>query len=92
MAQVIGIGGLFIKFKDPTKMREWYSSILGMTTNDYGVLFEFNGDTNAKKGYLQLGAFEDSTDYFGASSQQAMLNLRVYNMDDFNNELIEANV
>jgi predicted enzyme related to lactoylglutathione lyase len=92
MAQVIGIGGIFIKFKDPSKMREWYSSVLGITTNDYGVLFEFNGDTDPKKGYLQLGTFEDSTDYFGISNQQAMLNFRVDNIDDFKNQLIEAKV
>ena len=92
MAQVIGIGGIFIKFKDPSKMREWYSSVLGMTTNEYGVLFEFNGDTDPKKGYLQLGTFEDSTDYFGASNQQSMLNFHVDNMDDFKNQLIESKV
>jgi len=92
MAQVIGIGGIFIKFKDPKKMREWYSSTLGMTTNDYGVLFEFNGDTHAQKGYLQLGTFENSTDYFGATEQQAMLNLRVDNLEQFKIELEKASV
>lgn len=92
MAQVIGIGGIFIKFQDPSKMREWYSSVLGMTTNDYGVLFEFNGDTHTKKGYLQLGTFEKSTDYFGAVTQQVMINFRVDNMDDFKDQLIESKV
>ena len=92
MAQVIGIGGIFIKFKDPTKMREWYASTLGMTTNAYGVLFEFNGDTDPKKGYLQLGTFEDSTDYFGEAKQQAMLNLRVDDLVQFKTELSDAGV
>lgn len=92
MAQVIGIGGIFIKFKDPNKMRDWYSSTLGMTTNAYGVLFEFNGDTHPKKGYLQLGTFEDSTDYFGASEQQAMLNLRVDDLEQFKINLTKADV
>ncbi|NRA11222.1 MAG: VOC family protein [Crocinitomicaceae bacterium] len=92
MAQVIGIGGIFIKFKDPTKMREWYSNVLGMTTNDYGVLFEFNGDTSPKKGYLQLGTFEETSDYFGDASQQSMLNLRVDNMEELKTQLIEENV
>lgn len=92
MAQVIGIGGIFIKFKDPIKMREWYSSILGMTTNDYGVLFEFNGDTHSQKGYLQLGTFEDSTTYFGTKEQQAMLNLRVDDLEQFKSQLSTAKV
>ena len=92
MAQVIGIGGIFLKFKKPTEMRTWYADVLGMTTNDYGVLFEFNGGTHPQKGYLQLGTFEDSTDYFGDAKQQAMLNLRVDDMDAFKGQLEAANV
>ena len=80
MAGVIGIGGVFLKFKDPSKMKEWYSEVLGMTTNDYGVLFEFNGG-KTKKAYLQLGTFEEATDYFGASSQQFMINFRVEDLE-----------
>ncbi len=93
MAGVIGIGGIFIKFKDPESMRVWYKSVLGMITNPYGVLFEFNGDTNtSQKGYLQLGTFEESSDYFGDPSQQAMLNLRVDDLTTFKSELEEKGV
>lgn len=92
MAQVIGIGGIFIKFKDQKKMCEWYASTLGMTTNAYGVLFEFNGDTSPKKGYLQLGTFDDTTDYFGSKEQQTMLNLRVDDLEQFKIELSSAKV
>ena len=76
MAGVIGIGGIFIKFKNPVRMREWYRDVLNMTINDFGVLFEFN-TPKANKGYLQLGTFEASTDYFGNKNQQAMINFRV---------------
>jgi predicted enzyme related to lactoylglutathione lyase len=92
MAKVIGIGGIFLKFKDPEKMRNWYATVLGMTTNPYGVLFEFNGTTNSKKGYLQLGTFESETDYFGDTSQQAMINFRVDDLETFKKELEELNV
>ncbi|PHR30768.1 MAG: glyoxalase [Fluviicola sp.] len=77
MAEVIGIGGIFLKFNDPAAMREWYSSVLGMQTNDYGVLFEFNGDNSPNKGQLQLGTFPADSDYFGKDSQQTMINFRV---------------
>lgn len=77
MAEIIGIGGIFLKFTDPTAMREWYNSILGMRTNDYGVLFEFNGNNSATKGQLQLGTFPKNSDYFGKESQQSMINFRV---------------
>ena len=91
MAKVIGIGGIFLKFKDPAAMRTWYQDVLGMITNDYGVLFEFNGNSEAK-GYLQLGTFESTSDYFGDENQQAMLNLRVDNLEVFQKELKEKNV
>jgi predicted enzyme related to lactoylglutathione lyase len=91
MAQVIGIGGIFIKFKNPSEMRTWYQDVLGMTTNAYGVLFEFNGEA-APKGYLQLGTFESTSDYFGEPSQQYMLNLRVDDLEVFRTELAAKDV
>ena len=92
MAGVIGIGGIFLKFNDPSKMRAWYQDVLKMTTNDYGVLFEFNGDTSPKKGTLQLGTFEASTNYFGNENQQAMINFRVDNLEEFERDLRTHNV
>ena len=91
MAQVIGIGGIFIKFKKPEEMRNWYKEVLGMTTNPYGVLFEFNGQSE-QKGYLQLGTFEESSDYFGDPAQQAMLNFRVDDLEVFKQQLTEQGV
>lgn len=77
--KVIGLGGVFIKFKDPDAMREWYKNILGLDVNDYGVLFSFNTQT-APKGYLQLGTFPQESEYFGSAEQQVMLNFRVDNI------------
>ena len=91
MAKVIGIGGIFIKFQKPTEMRTWYQDVLGMITNPYGVLFEFNGEEGSK-GYLQLGTFESNSDYFGDANQQAMLNLRVDDLEVFQTELRAKNV
>lgn len=92
MAQVIGIGGVFFKFQDPKAMLQWYSDILGMKTNDYGVLFSFNGDTSSKKGFLQLGTFDSNSEYFGDPKQQAMFNFRVDDLETFEKQLREAGV
>lgn len=91
MAGVIGIGGIFFKFKDPAKMKNWYKEVLNMTTNDYGVLFEFGGQ-DTKKAYLQLGTFEDTSSYFGDPSQQTMINFRVDDLEQFKIHLEEKNV
>lgn len=92
MGKVTGLGGVFIKFKDPENMRSWYREKLGLITNDYGVLFEFNGNTSEKKGHLQLGTFKDDSDYFGSPEQQVMLNFRVENMEGLVSRLKDLNV
>jgi lactoylglutathione lyase len=74
--KVVGIGGIFIRFNDPSAMNKWYEAVLGMRPNEYGVLFSFNGNEHAR-GYLQLGTFPNDTSYFGEQSQQWMLNFRV---------------
>lgn len=79
--KVVGLGGVFIKFQDPKKMRNWYELALGVQTNDYGILFRFNHNLAPKPGFLQVGTFDASTDYFGAETQQFMLNFRVDSMD-----------
>lgn len=91
MAKVIGVGGIFFKFKNPKEMRTWYSDVLGMATNDYGVLFRFN-IPNSKPGSLQLGTFEESSDYFGTESQKAMINFRVDDMEALFEKLKSSNV
>lgn len=40
LKKATGIGGIFFKCKDPRKMREWYSTHLGLNTNQYGAVFE----------------------------------------------------
>lgn len=88
--KVIGIGGIFLKFRDPNIMNRWYEEVLGMTPNDYGVLFAFN--TSLERGYLQLGTFPNDSDYFGASEQRVMLNFRVNDMDKMLERLKQFNV
>lgn len=90
MAKVIGIGGIFFKFKNPAFMKEWYQRVLGMKTNDYGVLFQFN--SSQAPGYLQLGVFEENTNYFGSEQQQSMINFRVDDLESMLSQLKSNNV
>ena len=63
--KVTGIGGIFFKCKDPKKMREWYSTNLGLNTNQYGAVFFFFLCTdNTKKGFTQWSPFTDKSKYF----------------------------
>jgi predicted enzyme related to lactoylglutathione lyase len=89
MAKVIGIGGVFLKFRDPDAMRKWYQEVLGMTPNAYGVLFKFNLP-DAEPGYCQLGTFPANSPYFGSETQQCMLNFRVDNLVELEQALRAA--
>jgi predicted enzyme related to lactoylglutathione lyase len=84
--KITGLGGVFLKFRDPAAMRSWYKDTLGITTNDYGVLFRFNHGAG-EAGFLQLGTFEEKSDYFGSPAQQVMLNFRVAHLDQFLTQL-----
>ncbi|ASS49292.1 MAG: glyoxalase [Candidatus Fluviicola riflensis] len=77
MGKAIGIGGIFMKYKDEAAMKTWFETALGLTPNDYGVLFAFNGVADSKRGFLQLGTFANTTKYFGNPAQQYMINFRV---------------
>ena len=80
--KVIGIGGIFFKCKDPSKMREWYNTHLGLNTNQYGTVFEWKqADDSTRKGFTQWSPFKESTKYFEPSTKDFMINYRVENLE-----------
>jgi predicted enzyme related to lactoylglutathione lyase len=82
MKRVTGIGGNFFKCKDPKKVREWYSTHLGLNTNQYGTVFEWRqGADTTKKGFTQWSPFSETTKYFAPSTKDFMINYRVDNLD-----------
>ena len=91
MSKIIGIGGIFLKFENPKEMNLWYKDVLEMNVNDYGVLFAYNSTSN-KRAFLQLGTFENTSDYFGKTDQKVMLNFRVDNLLEFKLKLEKKGV
>lgn len=86
--KVTGIGGIFFKCKDPKKMREWYRANLGLSTNQYGAVFEWRQATDSiKKGYSQWSPFSEKTKYFEPSTKDFMINYRVADLNRLLKEL-----
>ncbi len=86
--KVTGIGGVFIKCKNPVDMRNWYAKNLGFNTDQYGTSFVWrNIDEPAKKGYTVWSTFAENTKYFEPSTKDFMINLRVENLDWLLSEL-----
>ncbi|WP_312846702.1 VOC family protein [Chryseobacterium oranimense] len=93
LKRVTGIGGIFFKCKDPKKMRDWYKDHLGLSTNEYGAVFEwYQGSDNSKKGFSQWSPFSDKTKYFQPSEKDFMINYRVQNLEKLVEQLKKENV
>lgn len=78
----VGFGGYFFRANDPAALKAWYKQHLGVGG---GCGTDANGQTNEWVWYAQGGPtvfepFKQSSDYFPAE-KQAMINLRVTDMD-----------
>ena len=74
MERVLGIGGYFLRAKDPTALLAWYREALGLDLGEHGMWSPEAGPT-------VVATFESETDYFGSRTQQTMLNFRVRDLD-----------
>ncbi|MFD9736707.1 VOC family protein [Umezawaea sp. NPDC059074] len=74
MERVLGIGGFFFRAKDPEALGAWYREALGLDADEQGVWQQAVGPT-------VFAPFDAETDYFGARTQQTMLNFRVRDLD-----------
>lgn len=86
--KVTGLGGIFFKCKDPGKVRQWYSTHLGLNTNQYGTVFEWRqGADTTKKGFTQWSPFAETTKYFAPSTKEFMINYRVADLKALTEQL-----
>lgn len=89
MAKVIGIGGVFVKARDPVALRAWYRDMLGIEIHDWGGAQLWND--GPKRNYGVWSAFAADTKYFEPSERDIMLNLRVDDLDGLLAHLREKN-
>jgi predicted enzyme related to lactoylglutathione lyase len=88
MEQVVGIGGVFFRSRDPDALRAWYAEHLGIPPADFvGTVFV------AEAGDVTVWSpFPKDTTYFGAEDQPVMLNFRVRDLDAMLEQLRNAGV
>jgi predicted enzyme related to lactoylglutathione lyase len=87
--RVTGIGGVFIRSRDPAALARWYAQHLGIEVDG-----DFQGTTFhwTVPGSTVWAVFPASTDYFGRPEQQTMVNFRVANLDAMLAQLRAAGV
>lgn len=78
MERATGIGGLFMRARDPKALAAWYEANLGVPTfNDEGQ----GSQWDQAAGPTAFSTFAADTDYFGRADQQWMVNFRVENLE-----------
>jgi predicted enzyme related to lactoylglutathione lyase len=78
MERITGIGGAFLRARDPQALAAWYRENLGIPLEEgqsFGVLVDAAGDRTV------WSAFPHDSDYLGPPSAMFMLNYRVRDLD-----------
>ena len=74
MKRVIGIGGVFMKARDPEALLAWYKGHLGIDVQGWGgVVFPWDRPNGA----TVWSVFPDSSEYFAPSKAPFMVNFVV---------------
>ena len=90
---VLGMGGYFFRSDDPAALKAWYREHLGVGG---GCGIDDNGQSNewvwfTRGGPMVFEPFKADTDYF-AADKQAMINLRVSDLDSLTESLRSAGI
>lgn len=93
MARVTGVGGVFLRSKDPGALAKWYAEHLRIKLSDFnGAAFAWSDEVPEGTGMTAWSAFPMETTYFGEGQQQAMVNYRVDDLDALLTELAAKGV
>jgi predicted enzyme related to lactoylglutathione lyase len=88
MARVTGVGGVFLRSRDPKAMAKWYAENLGVKLADFnGTAFQWSDEVPAGTGMTAWSAFPEDTAYFGEGTQAVMIDYRVDDLDALLTEL-----
>ena len=78
MAKAVGVGGIFLRAKDPKGLMAWYVEHLGIPAGE-GAYTSFDGPET--HGMTVFSFFAEDSGYFGDQTQRAMVNFRVDALD-----------
>ncbi|MEO8274881.1 MAG: VOC family protein [Thermoanaerobaculia bacterium] len=83
MNRVSGIGGIFIKAKDPVALRDWYRVHLGIAIEEWGgAAFSWRSPGNPEGiGSTVWSIMPETSTYFAPSTSTFMVNYRVEDLD-----------
>ena len=87
MASITGFGGAFIRSADPEALYKWYEQHLGLTRAHGSFTFP----ASAQRNQVVFAFFRQQDEYF-PTTQPAMINLQVDDLDALLARLIDQGV
>jgi predicted enzyme related to lactoylglutathione lyase len=80
--RITGVGGIFLKSKDPKSLRAWYRDVLGVKLEPWGGAM-LRYDAPGHPPFVAWSVFKQSTDYMAPSTREFMLDFAVDDLDAF---------
>jgi predicted enzyme related to lactoylglutathione lyase len=78
--RVTGVGGIFLKSKDPKALRAWYRDVLGISIESWGGAM-LRYDAPGHPSVLTWTPFKSSSDYMAPSTREFMIDFAVDDLD-----------
>lgn len=77
---VTGVGGIFMKSKDPKALAAWYRDVLGLEIKSWGGA-KLSYDAPGHPPAVVWSAFPETSDYMAPSTREFMIDFAVDDMD-----------
>lgn len=89
--RITGVGGIFLKSKDPKALARWYRDVLGVPLEPWGGA-TLSYDAPGHPPVVVWNAFPSTTDYMSPSTREFMINFAVDDLDAYLTRLREKGV
>lgn len=80
--RITGVGGVFVRSKDPKALAAWYRDVLGVPVEAWGGAMLPN-NAPGRPPYVVWSAFPQSTKYMDPSTREFMIDFAVDDLDAF---------
>ena len=82
VGHITGLGGVFLKSKDPKALARWYRDVLGIQLEPWGGAM-LSYDAPGHPPVVAWNVFPETTDYMAPSTREFMLDFAVDDLDAY---------
>ena len=82
IGRITGVGGIFVKSKDPKALARWYRDVLGISLESWGGAM-LRYDSPGHPPAVVWNTFPSTTDYMAPSTREFMIDFAVDDLDAY---------